>query len=168
VEEQSQPSESRGRITKNTVKWESVEASILVEAPVLKIYEQWSRVEEFPKFMKAVREVRRVEEDRFYWRVERGGKEYESISQIILRIPERRIAWRTCSGAESSGVVALDPMPGNKTMVTFKMKYAPGAGWDDPLDLRKRVITRLENFKTYIESPSGAVTQNQIKQRKDK
>jgi len=141
------------------VQFEFVEASILVEAPVARIYEQWSKVEEFPRFMNAVRELRRVEEDRFYWRVERGGKEYESVLQIILRIPERRIAWRTISGAESSGVVALDPMPGNKTLVSFKMKYAPDAGWDDPSELRQRVVTRLKHFKTYIESRHGTISQ---------
>lgn len=147
------------------MKLESVEASILVEAPVAKVYEQWSKVEEFPAFMKAVREVKRVEGDRFYWRVERGGKEYESVSQIVLQIPLRRIAWRTTSGAESSGVVALDPMPGNKTQVSFKMKYAPDAGWDAPSTLRRRVKTRLKNFKSYIESHQGTSTQNRIKER---
>ena len=49
--------------------------------------EPWSKVEEFPAFMKAVREVKRVEGDRFPWRVERGGNEDESVSQIILRNP---------------------------------------------------------------------------------
>ena len=144
----------------NAVKFESVEASIIVEAPVAKIYDQWIKVEDFPRFMKAVRELRRVEQDRFYWRVERAGKEYESVLQIILRIPQRRIAWRTISGVESSGVVALDPMPGNKTLVSFKMKYAPDAGWDSPSALRQRVITRLRNFKSYIESHQGTCTQN--------
>ncbi|MDR3402073.1 MAG: hypothetical protein P4L99_06200 [Chthoniobacter sp.] len=83
-----------------------------------------------------------------------GGLEYESVSQIVLRIPNRRIAWRTVAGAEGSGVIGLDPLPGNKTLMSFKMKYVPGAGWGDPADLLQRVKTRLENFKAYIESLS--------------
>ena len=96
--------------------------------------------------------VRRLERDRFFWRVERGGREYESILQIVLRIPNRRLAWRTVSGAESSGVVAIDPLPGNQTLVSFKMKFTPGAGWGDAVELQQRVRKRLENFKSYIES----------------
>jgi uncharacterized membrane protein len=132
----------------------SVGASILVDAPVERVYEQWKRVEEFPKFMNAVREVRRIDGDRFYWRVERGSREYESIQQIVLQIPERRIAWRTISGAESAGVVGFDPLPGRQTLVSFKMKYSPDAGWSNSAALLARVRKRLENFKAFIESLS--------------
>jgi uncharacterized membrane protein len=130
----------------------SVGASIIVEALAAETYNHWVHVEEFPKFMGSVREVKRMEGDRFYWRVERGGKEYESVSQIVLLIPNRRMAWRTISGAESSGVVGFDPLPGNKTLVSFKMKYVPDAGWEDAGALLERIKRRLANFKTYIES----------------
>ena len=39
----------------------SVGASILVDAPVHSVYEQWTKIEEFPKFMNAIREVRRIQ-----------------------------------------------------------------------------------------------------------
>jgi uncharacterized membrane protein len=130
----------------------SVGASIIVEAPVQRVYEQWTKIEEFPKFMNAVREVRRIEGNRFFWRVERGGREYESILEVVLRIPERRIAWRTVAGAESSGVVGFDPLPDNRTVVSFKMKYSPDAGWSNSAALLARIRKRLENFKVFIES----------------
>jgi uncharacterized membrane protein len=130
----------------------SVGASILVNAPVHRVYEQWTRIEEFPKFMNTVREVRRIEGNRFFWRVERGGHEYESILEVVLKIPERRIAWRTIAGAESSGVVGFDPLPGNKTIVSFKMKYSPDAGWSNSAALLARIRKRLESFKSFIES----------------
>ena len=127
-------------------------ASIIVAAPAADVYSHWVHVEEFPEFMGSVHEVRRLEGDRFYLRVERGGREYESISQIVLLIPNRRMAWRTVSGAESSGVVGFDPVAGNKTLVSFKMKYVPDAGWEDSAELFERIKRRLENFRTYIES----------------
>jgi uncharacterized membrane protein len=130
----------------------SVGATIPVNAPVHRVYEQWTRIEEFPKFMNAVREVRRIEGNRFLWRVERGGREYESTVEVMLRIPERRVAWRTVSGVESSGVVGFDPLPGNKTLVSFKMKYSPNAGWSNSAALLTRVRKRLVNFKQFIES----------------
>ncbi|EDY20215.1 cyclase/dehydrase [Chthoniobacter flavus Ellin428] len=135
--------------------FKSVGASIVVSARVEEVYTHWVHVEEFPHFMGAVREIRNMEDNRFYWRVERHGKEYESELQIVLRIPNRRMAWRTISGAESSGVVGFDPLAGDKTRVSFKMKYVPGAGWEDAEELLKRVTARLENFKTYVESISA-------------
>jgi uncharacterized membrane protein len=99
--------------------FDSVGASIIVDAPAADVYSHWIHVEEFPKFMGPVREIRRLEGDRFYWRVERSGREFESVSQIVLLIPNRRMAWRTVSGAESSGVVGFDPMAERKTLVSF-------------------------------------------------
>jgi uncharacterized membrane protein len=134
--------------------FKSVGASTIVNAPAGEIYNHWVHVEEFPRFMGAVREIRRIDDDHFYWRVERGGKEYESVLQIVLRIPARRMAWRTISGAESSGVVGFDPLADNRTRVSFKMKYAPNSGWEAPADLLERIQARLEKFKTYVESRS--------------
>jgi uncharacterized membrane protein len=136
--------------------FKSVCASIVVNARDREAYDHWIHVEEFPRFMAPVREVRRLDRDHFYWRVERGGKEYEAVLEIVLRIPNRRMAWRTLNGAESSGVVAFDPLAENKTRVSFKMKYTPNAGWEDPDDLRQRMEARLESFKRYVEACPGA------------
>jgi uncharacterized membrane protein len=144
------------------LSFKSVGASIVVNAPAAQVYKHWTHVEEFPRFMDAVRKITRLGADRFSWRVDRGGKEYAAVLEIVLRIPNRRMAWRTISGAESSGVVAFDPLAGNKTRVSFKMKYASDAGWGDSADLLQRVKTRLENFKAYIESLPGTDTDTQI------
>lgn len=130
----------------------SVEETVVVNAPIGQVYEQWTHIEDFPKFMPAVREMRRIDDARFHWRVERGGREYEATFEVILRIPQRRIAWRTISGSESSGVVCFDPDPEHKTRVTFKMKYTPGAGWDSPSRLQERLGERLKKFKVFMEA----------------
>ena len=131
---------------------ESVEESIIVHAPIGKVYEQWTRIEDFPKFMPAVREMRRIDENHFFWRVKRGDREYEAMFEVVLRIPERRIAWRTISGCESSGVVSFMRELGNQTRVTFKMKYVPHAGWASPAALLARLRLRLKYFKALIEA----------------
>lgn len=129
----------------------SVEETVVVDAPIDRVYERWTHVEDFPRFMPAVREMRRIDGKRFHWRVERGGREYEATFEIVLRIPQRRIAWRTISGSESSGVVCFGPELGRRTRVSFKMKYAPDAGWDSPAELRERLRTRLSRFKALME-----------------
>lgn len=80
---------------------EAVEQSIAVNAPIGKVYEQLARIEDFPKFMPAVREMRRIDENHFHWRVRPGGREYEATFEVVLRIRERHIAWGAISGTES-------------------------------------------------------------------
>lgn len=102
--------------------------------------------------MTAIREIKWLEGDRFYWRIERAGREYKSVIEVTLRIPEQRIAWRTISGVENAGVVSFEATSDKTTRVSFEMKYATDAGWDDPGELLQRVESRLEAFKNLVES----------------
>ena len=128
-----------------------VEKSTIVDAPIAASYRLWTRVEEWPTFLKAIREVRRIDEKCFLLKSKRGGTEYESIAEITLVIPERRMAWRTISGVQNSGVIVFDNEPGGKTRVTFQMQYEVGAGWQSPKAMSDRLEYHLACFKEYIE-----------------
>ncbi|MDR3406753.1 MAG: SRPBCC family protein [Chthoniobacter sp.] len=139
-----------------TTDFEFVGASVEVNLPVADIFRRWGGIENFPHFMTAVREIRWLEGDRFYWRVERAGREYESVIEVTLRIPERRIAWRTISGTESAGVVSFEATSDKTARVSFEMRYATDAGWNDPSELLRRIKIRLEEFRNLVESTDGA------------
>src|SRR5271168_3180913 len=104
---------------------ESIKRSIEVHAPVEEVYDRWTRVEEFPLFMKSLREVRREGERRFFWRAERDGLPYEAVEEISLMIPNNRIAWRNVSGSENSGVVSFETVAPDTTRVTLDLAYVP-------------------------------------------
>ena len=131
---------------------ESVETFIVVNAPVERVYQPWTNFENFPKFMKSLREVRRIAENRYYFRSEREGKEYEIIVEMSLHIPDRRVAWRTTSGEETSGVVSFESEPDGRTKIGFKMLYDAQAGWKNPVALSERLQSNLENFKKLMET----------------
>lgn len=130
---------------------ESIKRSIVVRAPVEEVYERWSRVEEFPLFMNSLREVRREGERRFHCRGERDGLPCESVEEISLMIPNRRIAWRNVSGAEASGVVTFDRLEPESTRITLDMACTPDGGWHDPSVLGERIEETLETFRRLIE-----------------
>jgi len=130
---------------------ESIKRSIEVNASVDEVYGYWSRVEEFPLFMKSLQEVRQVGERRFYWRVERDGLPYESVEEISLMIPNHRIAWRNVSGYENSGVVSFEPLGPNVTRVTLELAYTPDSGWHEPFALEDRIERTLEAFRDLVE-----------------
>ena len=71
-----------------------------VDAPVERVYEFWTRFENFPRFMPAVREVRTTGADRTHWVINGPGGtplEFESIVDPA-RAPNS-LAWRTVEGA---------------------------------------------------------------------
>jgi uncharacterized membrane protein len=130
---------------------ESIKRSIEVHAPVEEVYGRWTRVEDFPLFMRSLREVRRLGERRFYWRAERDGIPYEAVEEISLTIPNHRIAWRNVSGAENSGVVSFDSLAPDLTRVTLDLAYVPDSGWHEPYALAERIELTLDAFRDLIE-----------------
>ncbi len=130
---------------------ESIKRSIEVHAPLEEVYLRWARVEDFPLFMKSLREVRRLDEKRFYWRAERDGLPYEAVEEISLTIPNHRIAWRNVSGSENSGVVSFEAVAPGITRVTLELAYVPDSGWHEPFALAERIERTLEAFCDLVE-----------------
>jgi uncharacterized membrane protein len=127
------------------------EHTVTVNANIQVVYERWSRMEEFPSFMEGVKEIRWLDEKRFSLISEFGGSLFESLCEVVLRIPGRRIAWRTLTGADSSGVVCFESAGTNAVDVTLKMRYNPNDGWNDEAVLKARIERNLGRFKKLVE-----------------
>jgi hypothetical protein len=91
----SPPDDSMATIAPARIKLNAARRSVIVKAPVGQVYEQWSRVEDLPKFITPLRNVQRMDDTRFSytWSGSRQSDEHRGIFQILLRIPRRRIAW---------------------------------------------------------------------------
>jgi uncharacterized membrane protein len=120
---------------------------VTVQAPVDRVYEQWSRIEDLPKFITSFREVQRIDETHFSYVWHPNGEDKQGIFQIVLQIPGRRIAWRTISNGFASGVVSFEPRSQQETEVTLKIRSI-----FDPPSLSRRVEEYLSNFKRLVES----------------
>ncbi len=134
---------------------ERIEKSIEVEASLATVYNQWTQFEEFPQFMDGVQEVRQLEDDRLFWRAEIAGKTTEWEAEIYEQIPDRRIAWRSTSGAPNAGAVNFEPLGENRTRVQLVLDYQPIGAVEkvgDALGLVSgRVEGDLRRFKSFIE-----------------
>ena len=134
----------------------TVEDSIEVNVPVSTAYNQWTQFEEFPQFMKGVREVRQIDDTHLHWRAEIGGKEEEWDAEITEQIPDQRIAWRSTGGARNSGVVSFYSINDSKTRVVLKMEYGPRGFLEELGDalgaVKARTREDLRCFKEYLES----------------
>jgi len=123
--------------------------SIVVKAPVERAYQQWARVEDLPKFITPLRNVRRIDDTQFAYTWHPNDDERQGIFQIVLQIPGRRIAWCTLSNGFMSGVVSFEPRSKQETKVTLKIRSA-----FDPPNLSLRLEEYLGNFKRLVESES--------------
>ena len=124
---------------------------VVVKAPVERVYGQWSRIEELPKFITSFRKVQRIDETHFSYVWHPNGEDKQGIFQIVLQIPGRRIAWRTTSNGFASGVVSFEPRFQDETEVTLKIRSI-----FDPSSLSRKVEEYLSNFKRLVESEEAA------------
>lgn len=130
--------------------------SIDVNVPVRTAYNQWTQFEEFPRFMEGIRQVKQLDEKRLHWRAEIGGHDVEWDAVIVEQIPDKKIAWRSTSGAKNAGTVTFYPLGDNKTRVAVEMEYDPEGFVETAGDALGVVSSRLEGdlerFKSFIES----------------
>jgi uncharacterized membrane protein len=143
------PSDSSTRtIEPAPVEMNAARQSVVVNAPISDVYDQWSRIEDLPKFITPLRNVRKIDDAHFSYIWHPNGNEERGVFQIVLRIPGRRIAWRSISDGFMSGVVSFEPRSDQDTEITLKIRST-----FDPSSLSRRVEKYLGNFKRLVETP---------------
>ena len=125
----------------------------VVKAPIACVYEQWSRIEGLPRFITAIRDVRRIDDAHFSYVWHPNGEDEKGIFHIVLQIPGRRIAWRTISNGFMSGVVSFEPRSEQETEVTLKIRSI-----FDAANLSRRVEEYLGNFKRLVEQEQSSAS----------
>ncbi len=141
----------------------TIEQDIDIDVPVDVAYAQWTQFEEFPRFMRNVKEVRQLDDTRLQWTAEIGGREYTWDAKIVEQEPNRRVSWRATEGVQNGGTVTFEPANGgSKTHVHVELQYEPegvvekigSAAQVDELVVK----ADLKRFKELIEergAPSG-------------
>jgi uncharacterized membrane protein len=134
---------------------ETIEKSIEVNAPLQQVYNQWTQFEDFPKFMEGVEEVRQLDDRRLFWRAQIFGKTEEWEAEIYEQVPDRRIAWRSITGAPNAGAVSFAAIVPERTRITLALNYEPTGAVEkigDALGIvSARVEGDLKRFREFIE-----------------
>lgn len=108
-----------------------IRESVTVNASPERVYDMWTRFENFPRFMPAVREVRSTGADRTHWVIDGpAGTPLEFESVVTRRQPSHALAWRTVAGALVShgGSARFRPSGPGSTRVDVVMWWRPAAG----------------------------------------
>lgn len=106
-----------------------VEKSIIIGAPLERVFEFWSRLEEFPRILPFVKEVRRTGPNTYRWRI--SGPAQRSIAweaEVSKFVPNEQIGWRALSAdVHNSGMVVFQRIQ-QGTRVSVVLKFEPPAG----------------------------------------
>ena len=147
----SPPDTSTQTMGSAPIEMNAARQSVVVKAAISEVYEQWSRVENLPRFITPLRSVQRIDDTHFSYIWHPNGSEQQGVFQIVLRVPSRRIAWRSMSDGFMSGVVGFEPRSDQETEITLKIRSV-----FDPPSLSRRVEEYLRNFKRLVENGETA------------
>jgi uncharacterized membrane protein len=123
----------------------AVDSSIIVEARLSHVYRRCLRIEEYSQFIHAIKSVRKLDASHFAMQGKFDGEPFDAVLEIMLRVPDRRVAWRLLHDHLTAGVVSLVSLSHNRTQVNLKMMSSFGGVLADRID------SYLQEFKTLIE-----------------
>lgn len=142
-----------------------VEDAITIYRPVSEVYTYWRNLENLPRFVDHLIDVRTI--DRFHSRwVARGplGVRVEWDAEVINDIPPTLLSWKSMGHSDvvSAGSVRFKPVGQHGTEVRVKLQYDPPAGklgaavasmlGEDP---QRQIAEDLRVFKQLLESGEG-------------
>jgi uncharacterized membrane protein len=135
--------------------------SIIIDAPVERVYDFWSNFENFPLFMSHVREVRSLGDDRSHWTITGpAGVSVEFDAVLTKNEPNKLLTWKSVEGSTvgHAGVIRFEPTENDGTRLDIRMSYNPPAGVLGHLvatlfgvDPKSSMQDDLVRFKSLIE-----------------
>lgn len=140
-----------------------VQKTIHIDAPVERVFELWTRYENFPHFMSHVKRVERIDDTVSRWTVSGpGGVPMEWEAELVAYVPNELLAWRSRPGSVlgNAGIVRFyGDDDAERTTVDIKLTYNPVAGAAGHVvlrllgnDPRHQLDDDLLRMKTFIET----------------
>jgi uncharacterized membrane protein len=108
-----------------------VSKTVTVDRPLDEVFPYFVAFENFPKFMRHVREVKRIDENRWHWKVEGpGGITFEWDGAVTDLVPLQRVAWRSTEAASvlNRGDARFERVSDHSTRLTIRLVYEPPLG----------------------------------------
>jgi uncharacterized membrane protein len=126
-----------------------------VGAPIDKVYEAWTKFDEFPRFMHRVLNVEQKDRDKISWQEKIWFSKRQWEGRVTERKKNDRIVWTTSSGMSHKGVVSFHKLADNLTRVMVTMEFEPNGMVEKMASglrfVKRAVQSDLARFKAYVE-----------------
>jgi uncharacterized membrane protein len=132
-----------------------IQQSVDVAVPISEAYDQWTRFEEWPKFMHRVDSAQQIDDSTVSISTKVWGITKQFEAEIVEQRPDERIEWHTEEGLMHSGVVTFHELAPRLTRIEVSMDVKPdslvekvGRG----MRFTKRAVRGdLHRFKAFVE-----------------
>jgi uncharacterized membrane protein len=132
-----------------------VQESVDVAVPLETAYNQWTQFEDFPKFMHRVEKVEQRDDAHLVWHENIWGVRREWEAEITDQRPNERIAWKSLSGTQTSGVVTFHALSDRLTRIEVNLDFQPQGLLEKTASgfrmSRRALRSDLMRFKAFIE-----------------
>jgi uncharacterized membrane protein len=126
-----------------------------IAVPIDRVYEEWTKFDEFPRFMHRVLNVEKKGRDKTSWQEKIWFSSRQWEGRVTQRRKNDRIVWTTTSGMSHKGIVSFHKLADNLTRVMVTMEFEPN-GMVEKMASGLRFVKRavqadLARFKAYVE-----------------
>ncbi|MFB4313184.1 SRPBCC family protein [Actinomadura sp. 21ATH] len=141
------------------VKVTNIEEHIDIGASRRLVYDQWTRFQDYPAFMKKVVSVDQASDEKLNWKAKIFWSSRTWESTIIEQVPDRHIVWRS-KGPKGhvDGTVSFHKIAPNLTRVLLVLEYHPQGLFERTGNLwraqGRRVRLELKHFRRYVMTQS--------------
>ncbi len=140
--------------------------TVTVAAPVDEVYDAWSRVENLPRILSHIREVRDIGNGRTRWTATGpAGVPVSWDAVVTAQVPGEVLAWKSEPGSmiDNAGIVRFEPVrDGEATRVDIHLSYNPPAGSMGDVvasllgaDPKSAMDEDLVRFQSVLEQDTG-------------
>jgi uncharacterized membrane protein len=132
-----------------------VQESVDVAVPLETAYNQFTQFEDFPKFMHRVEKLEQRDETHLVWHENIWGVRREWEAEITDQRPNERIAWKSLSGTQTSGVVTFHRLSDRLTRIEVNLDFQPQGLLEKTASAfrmsRRALKSDLMRFKAFVE-----------------
>ncbi|MFC5744138.1 SRPBCC family protein [Actinomadura rugatobispora] len=137
------------------VKVTNIEEHIDIGASRRLVYDQWTRFQDYPQFMKKVVSVDQAADEKLNWKAKIFWSSRKWESTIVEQVPDRHIIWRsTGDKGHVDGAVSFHKIAPNLTRVLLVLEYHPQGLFERTGNLwraqGRRVRLELKHFRRHV------------------
>lgn len=156
-----------------------IQQSVDVAVPISEAYDQWTRFEEWPKFMHRVDSAQQVDDSTVSFSTKVWGITKQFEAEIVEQRPDERIEWHTEEGLMHSGVVTFHELAPRLTRIEVSMDVKPDSLLEKAgrgMRFTKRAVRGdLHRFKAFVEMEEdtekgwrGTIEDGDVKRKREK
>jgi uncharacterized membrane protein len=156
-----------------------IQQSVDVAVPIKEAYDQWTRFEDWPKFMHRVDSAQQIDDSTVSMSTKVWGVTKQFQAEIVEQRPDERIEWHTEEGLAHSGVVTFHKLAPRLTRIEVSMDVKPDSLLEKAgrgMRFTKRAVRGdLHRFKAFVEMEEetengwrGTIEDGDVKRKKPK